>query len=195
MKRWTIGGREVAMRSPPRLGAVNVALISIYFAPVWGTDALRALTSPMYGLQEPAQVMAASYYRALFGFGQDGLVRTSYLLSGLKFVVAIGFLAYLIDFARALVIGRQPNRETIDAVLALAAVSIMLSAGPALAGGDGELLRLLAIQFLMLTGATIVITVDRRVFADGQIEEGAAAVPAAAHHARRRLAELTAPTG
>lgn len=183
------------MRSPPRLGAVNVALISIYFAPVWGTDALRALVSPMYGLQEPAHVLAASYYRALFDFGLDGLVRTSYLLSGLKFVSAMGFLAYLIDFSRALVIGRQPNRETIDAVLALAAASIMLSAWPALAGGDGELIRLQAIQILMLAGAMIVIVVERHVLADDQVEEGAAAVPAAARDARRGLAELTAPTG
>ena len=110
------------MRSLPRLGAVNAALISIYFAPVWGMDALRALTSPVYGLQDRAHVVAAGYYRALFDFGVEGMVRTSYLLSGLKFVVAIGFFAYLIDFARAFVVGRQPNRETLDAVLALAGV-------------------------------------------------------------------------
>jgi hypothetical protein len=172
------------MRSPPRLGAVNAALISIYFAPVWGTDALRALKSPVYGLQEPAHVVAAGYYRALFDFGVEGLVRTSYVLSALKFVVAIGFLAYLIDFARALVVGRQPNRETLDTVLALAGASIMISALPVLGSGDGELIRLQAIQFLLLAGALLVIAVERRISGDRTIEEP-----------RRRLAELTAPTG
>jgi len=171
------------MRSPPRLGAVNAALISIYFAPVWGTDAFRALTSPFFGFQDRAHLAAASYYRALFDFGVEGLVRTSYLLSGLKFVVAIGFLAYLIDFARALVVGRQPNRETLDTVLALAGASIMISAWPVLGSGDGDLMRLQAIQFLLLAGAMLVIAVER------------APLPAAVREPRGRLAELTAPTG
>lgn len=176
------------MRSPPRLGAVNVALISIYFAPVWGMDAFRALTSPIYGFQDRAHVAAAGYYRALFDFGVEGLVRTSYLLSGLKFVVAIGFVAYLIDFARALVVGRQPNRETLDTVLALAAASMMFSAWPVLGSGDGDLIRLQAIQFLLLTGAMIVISVERRIVVDR--EENTVSDPG-----RERLAELTAPTG
>jgi hypothetical protein len=176
------------MRSPPRLGAVNAALISIYFAPVWGTDAFRALTSPFYGFQDRAHVAAAGYYRALFDFGVEGLVRTSYLLSGLKFVVAIGFLAYLIDFARALVVGRQPNRETLDTVLALAGASMMFSAWPVLGSGDGDLIRLQAIQFLLLTGAMIVISVERRTVVDR--EEDTVSDPG-----RERLAELTAPTG
>jgi hypothetical protein len=172
------------MRSPPRLGAVNAALISIYFAPNWGVDAFRALISPVYGLQERAHVAAAGYYRALFDFGVEGLVRTSYLLSGLKFVVAIGFAAYLIDFARALVVGRQPNRETLDTVLALAGASMMLSAWPVLGSGDGDLIRLQAVQFLLLTGAMIVILVERRIVVEREEEPE-----------RGRLDELTAPTG
>jgi hypothetical protein len=121
----------------------------------------------------------------------EGLVRTSYLLSGLKFVAAIGFLAYLIDFARALVVGRQPNRETLDAVLALAGVSIMISAWPVLGSGDGELIRLHAIQFLLLAGAMLVLAVERHISAAGQREQGAvaASVP------RGSLAEVTVPTG
>ena len=187
------------MRSAPRLGAVNAALISVYFAPVWGMDALRALTSPVYGLQDRAHVVAAGYYRALFDFGVEGLVRTSYLLSGLKFVVAIGFLAYLIDFARAFVIGRQPNRETLDTVLALAGVSIVFSVWPALGSGDGDLIRLQAAQCLLLTGAAIVIAVERRIAAGREVEEDAerAQLPSAVsdRDPRSPLAGLTAPTG
>jgi hypothetical protein len=161
------------MRVPPRLGAVNAALISIYFAPFWGMEALRALTSPMYGLQERVHVVSANYYRALFDFGLDGLVRTSYLLSGLKFVVAIGFLAYLIDFTRALAVGRQPNRETLDTVLALAGVSMMLSTWPVLASGDGDLIRLEATRFLLLAGAMLVIAVERHIVVEDQVAERA----------------------
>jgi len=187
------------MRSLPRLGAVNAALVSIYFAPVWSRDALRALTSPFYGLEDRAHVVAASYYRALFDFGLDGMVRTSNVLSGIKFVVAIGFFAYLIDFARALAVGREPNRETLDAVLALAGASIMFWAWPALDSGDGGLVRLYATQFLLLTGAMFVIFVERHILGERHVEQAAERMPAPAaarsREPRRRLTELTAPTG
>jgi hypothetical protein len=167
------GRREVAMRSFPRLGAVNAALVSLYFAPVWGADAFRALTSPYYGFEDRVHATAAGYFRALFDFGLDGLVRTANVLAGIKFVVAIGFLAYLIDFARALAVGREPNRETLDTVLVLAGSAIMLWAWPALASGDGGLIRLHATQFLLLITAMIVISVER------QIEDARATAPSA----------------
>ena len=155
------------MRSFPRLGAANAALISIYFAPAWGAESLRAMTSPFYGFEDRLHAVAAGYYRALFDLSLDGVLRVSSGLAGLKFVIAIGFVAYLIDFARALVVGREPNRETLDAVLLLASIAIMLWAWPAFGAGDGGLIRLHATQFLLLTGAMIVLLIER------QIEEGA----------------------
>ena len=152
----------------PSLGCVNAALVSLYFVPVWGGDALRALTSPYNGFEDRVQATAAIYFRHLFDFGLDGLVRTSHVLAGIKFVVAMAFAAYVIDFARALVMRREPNRETIDVALLLAATAIMIWAWPALGTGDAGLIRLHATQFLLLTGAMIVIMVER------QIEEGAA---------------------
>src|SRR5689334_21146175 len=125
MTRRPVVGRS-SMRSVPRLGAVNAALVSLYFAPVWGIDAFRTLTSPYYGFEDRAHAVAASYFRALFDLGLDGLVRTSNILAGVKFVVAIAFMAYLIDFARALAVGREPNRETLDVALLLAAAALML---------------------------------------------------------------------
>jgi len=159
------------MRSVPSLGCVNAALVSLYFVPVWGGDALRVLTSPYNGFEDRVQATAVTYFRHLFDFGLDGLVRTSHVLAGIKFVVAMAFAAYVIDFARALVMRREPNRETIDVALVLAATAIMIWAWPALGTGDVALIRLHATQFLLLTGAMIVIMVER------QIEENAAAAP------------------
>ena len=88
------------MRYVPRLGAVNAAIISLYFASVWGVDALRALMSPYYGFEYRAQAVAGSYYRALFDLHLDGVARVANTLSAIKFVIAAGFVAYLIDFAR-----------------------------------------------------------------------------------------------
>lgn len=174
------------MRSGPGLGAVNGALISIYFAPVWGIDAVRALTSPFSGFEDRLQATAASYFRALFDLGLEGLVRASNLLAGIKLVVAAGFVAYLIDFARALVAGREPNRETLDTVLLMAGSAIMLWAWPALHAGDASLIRLTATQFLLLTGTMIVVVVERH------LEENIAALSAAQSPARGRPAGAAA---
>lgn len=158
----------------PRLGCVNAALISCYFVPVWGGDAIRVLTSPFNGFEDRLHGTAAIYFRNLFDFTLDGLVRTSGVLAGIKLVIAAGFLAYLIDFARALVMRRDPNRETLDVVLLLASSVLMLWAWPAFASGEAALIRLEMTQFLLLTGALIVIVVER------QIDEAAEARPAVA---------------
>jgi hypothetical protein len=149
------------MRSFPRLGSVNAALVAIYFAPVWGADGLRALISPFHGLEDRVHAVAAAYFRALFDFGLAGLVHTSNVLAGIKFVIAIGFLACLIDFVRAVAVGRDINRETLDVVLVLAAITLRFWAWPALVSGDAALIRLHATQFLLLCGAMIVIVVER----------------------------------
>jgi hypothetical protein len=163
------------MRCFPRLGAVNTALISLYFAPVWGCDAYRVLTSPYYGFEERAQAVAASYFRAVFDLGLDGLLRVSSLLAGAKFVVAIAFVAYLIDFARALVVGREPDRMTLDAALIFAAVALMLWAWPALVTADAGLIRLCATELMLLTGAMAVIAVERHIDDSARVVDAAGA--------------------
>jgi hypothetical protein len=124
---------------------------------------IRPLSSPFDGFEDRVHAVAAAYFRALFDLGLVGLVHTSNVLAGLKFVIAIGFLAYLIDFARAMVVGRDTNRETLDAVLVLAAIALMFWAWPALVSADAALIRLHASQFLLLSGAMIVIVVERHI--------------------------------
>jgi hypothetical protein len=151
------------MRTIPRLGSVNAVVVALYFAPVWGGEGLRALISPFHGFEDRVHAVAASYFRALFDLGLDGLLQTANVLATLKFVIAIGFLAYLIDFARALVVGRDTNRETLDLVLVLASITLMLWAWPALGSGDPALVRLHATQFLLLSSAMIVIVIERHL--------------------------------
>jgi hypothetical protein len=151
------------MRSFPRLGATNLALISISFAPMWGRDAVRALISPFGGFEDRTQAAAAGYFRQVFDLGLDGLMRASNTLAAFKLVIAAGFVAYLIEFARALAVRREPNRETIDAVLVLAVVAIAIWTLPALALDDAALIRLSATQLLMVAGAVIVVMAERHV--------------------------------
>jgi hypothetical protein len=150
----------------PRLGAVNAAVVSIYFGLVWGRGSVRALVSPFHGFEDPSQAAAVGYFRNLFELTLDGVIRCAQVLAGIKLVVAAAFLAYLIDFARAVVMRREPNRETLDWVLLFASLTVVLWAWPALRSGDPGLIRLHATQFLLLTGAMVVVVIER------QIDEG-----------------------
>jgi hypothetical protein len=151
------------MRANPRLGLVNLALVSAYFVPVWGHDAFRVLTSPFNGFEDRAHAVAAVYYREVFDFGLAGLIRTSELLACIKMVIAAAFLAYVIEFARAVATRREPNRETVDVVLLLALIGAFIWMLPTLKLGDPDLVRLQATQFLLLIGAAVVITIDRHI--------------------------------
>jgi hypothetical protein len=180
------------MRSNPGLGLVNFALVSAYFVPAWGHDALRVLTSPFNGFEDRWHAAAAVYFRDLFDLGLVGLIRVSEALAGVKMVIAAAFAAYLIEFARALAMRREPNRETVDVVLLLALSAVGVWIVPTLTAGDPELIRLQASQFLLLIGAAIVIMIERQV-ADSATAP--AAGDRAAVHTRELAQSLPADAG
>jgi hypothetical protein len=180
------------MRTGLRLGPTNLALISVYFAPVWATDALRALTSPYSGFEDRAHAGAAIYVRQIFDFGLDGLMRTSSVLAGTKLVIAVAFLAFLIEFFRAIVIEREPNRETVDVVLLLAIVGILIWAVPAFALDDGALIRRSATQLLLVAGAVVVIMIERQVADAAQVAPSRSAT-LAREDAQMRIAPASPP--
>ena len=93
---------------------------------------------------------------------------TSHILAGVKLVIAAAFVAYLIEFARSWVTGREADRETIDVVLILAVVGIIICVLPALALGDAAMIRLYATQMLLVAGAITVIVVERHLAARGR---------------------------
>jgi hypothetical protein len=150
------------MRTKPGLGLANLAFVSVYFAPVWGHDALWALRSPYSAFEDRARAALAVSIRDLFDFGLDGLIRTSNALAGIKLVIAAGFLAYLIEFARALVTRRMPDRAIVDALLPTALAASMVWLVSAFTLADARILRVEATQFLMLVAAAIVLMIERR---------------------------------
>ena len=151
------------MQLSPRLGSTNLALVMAYLAPVWGMEALQALTSPFGGIDIRAHAAAANFFRHLFDLGLEGLLRTSSILAAAKLVIAAGCVAYLIEFARACVTGREPDRATIDVVLLLALVSVVVWSLPVLATDDVTFINLRATQLLMVAGAAIVIVVEQYI--------------------------------
>ena len=157
------------MRSRFRLGPTNLALISLYFAPLWAADALRALLSPYSGFEDRAHAGVAIYVRQIFDLGLDGLMRTSSVLAGIKLVIAVAFLAFLIEYLRAVVVLREPNRETVNVVLLLAVIGILIWVVPAFAIDDAALVRRSATQLLLVAGAVIVIMAERQIADAAQV--------------------------
>jgi hypothetical protein len=177
------------MRSNPGLGQVNFALVSAYFVPAWGHDALRVLTSPYNGFEDRGHAIAAAYFREVFDLGLTGLIRVSELLAGLKMVVAAAFVAYLIEFARALAMQREPNRETVDVALLLALVAAVIWIVPILWLGDRDLIRVQATQLLLLAGAVVVIMIERQIeLSEPKLAAGSAAAAREPEPARAPLA-------
>jgi hypothetical protein len=146
------------------LGSVKLALVSLYLIPVWGRDAVRALVSPYHGLEQRVHAAATSYIGELFNLGFSGLAVASSVLAGVKLVIAAAFVAYIIEFVRAWVMGRSPDPETVDVVLILAAVGVAVCALPTALGAP-ILMHLSAAQTSLVAGAIMVISVERRVAA------------------------------
>ena len=145
-------------------GRVNAALISVYFVLIWGDDAVRALTSPFHGFEDPAHATAASYFRNLFDFNLDGLIRTAQVLAGIKLVVAVRvrrlsdrFFARTLDAARA-----EPRNPRLGAAVRQRG-DRRCGPGRRSAAEIPGLIRLHATQFLLLTGAMIVVVVERQI--------------------------------
>ena len=139
---------------------------------------MRVLTSPYNGFDNRAHAAAAVYFRDLFDLDLVGLIRVSETLAGVKMVITAAFVAYLIEFARALAMRREPNRETVDVVLLLALCAVGVWIMPTLMTGDHELIRLQATQFLLLIGAAIVIMIERQVTdSAAKLVPGGVAVP------------------
>jgi hypothetical protein len=151
------------MRRIPPLRYVNLALVSLYFVPLWGRQALRALAFPYSGFENPIHAAVAIQIRELFDFGLEGLLRASSALAGLELVIAAGFLAYLIEFARAIAVGREVDRQTSDGALALAAIGVAIWAFAALLLADPALVRVSATQLMLVAGAVVVATVERHI--------------------------------
>ncbi|MBX9776773.1 MAG: hypothetical protein K2Y71_20535 [Xanthobacteraceae bacterium] len=164
---------EAPRQRLPSLGSINLALLSLYFFLVWGRGAGRVLFSSYSSLGDHAHATTALYFAGLFDLSFKGMLLTSYALAGIKLVIAAACVSYLIEFARALVMRREPDHETVDVVLILAVAAIMLGLIPAMAFGDAALVRLHSTQMLLVAGAIVVVVVERHL----SLKAEAAAAP------------------
>lgn len=146
-----------------RLGPYNLALVSCYLVPVWGAEAMRALTSPYSGLTDPVHAGAAIRLRSFLDLGSDGLMQAANGLAAFKLLVVASLLAYLIEFARAVVSDREPDRATVNVVLIFAVAAVAIWIMPALAFDGAAAQHAHVAQLLLVASTLFLITVERHV--------------------------------
>jgi hypothetical protein len=169
-------GARLAPRSGPNLGPYNLALAACYFAPVWGWEAIGALTSPYGGLTDPVHAGTAIRLSRLLDLAPEQLLDVASYLAAFKLVVVASLVAYVIEFSRAIVADRAPDRATTNTVLALAVAAALIWIMPALAFEPASATHAHVAQLLLVAGALIVITIERHIE-----EMAAAAGPAEAN--------------
>jgi len=147
----------------PNLGPYNLALAACYFAPVWGWEAIGALTSPYGGLTDPVHAGAAIRLRMLLDLAPEQLLDAASWLAAFKLVAVASLVAYVIEFGRAVLGGRAPDRATTNAVLVLAVATVAIWIMPALAFEPASATPAHVAQLLLVAGALIVITIERHI--------------------------------
>jgi len=156
-------GARLGSHLGPRLGPYNLALAACYFAPVWSSEAIRALTSPYAGLTDPMHAAAAIRLRALLGLAPEQLLDVASYLAAFKLVIVASLVAYVIEFSRAIVADRAPDRATTNTVLVLAVAGVAIWIMPALAFEPAAATHAHVAQLLLVAGALIVITIERHI--------------------------------
>ena len=180
-------GARLAPGLGPRLGPYNLALAACYFAPVWSSEAIGALTSPYVGLTDPIHAGTAIRLRVLLGLAPEQLFDVAGYLAAFKLVVVASLVAYVIEFSRAIVANRAADRATTNTVLVLAVAAVAIWIMPALAFEPAAATHAHVAQLLLVAGALIVITIERH------LEEMAAAVAPAVNAVPSAEAGTPAP--
>jgi len=161
------------MRWEPSVGHFNIALVAIYVVPLFGLQAVQALTSQVYGLDQPDMLAVATFYRQAFDLDPGGLAAVASTLAGIKLVIASLFLAVLVDFLRGIQSEEGSDGATIDAALLFGAIGIAAWAIPAYYSGSTEVFRLHATHVLMVAGAVVLVAMERLLPRSAPVAEGA----------------------
>jgi chromate transport protein ChrA len=146
-----------------RLAPYNLALVACYAAPTWGAEAIKALTSPYGGLVDPVHAAAALRLRIILKLAPERLLDVASWLAAFKLVVVAALLAYIIEFGRALLSDRAPDRATTDAVLVLAVAAVALWIMQAIVFDPAAVTEAHVAQLLLVAGALIVSTIERHI--------------------------------
>lgn len=162
---------------------IIISVIAIYFALIWGADAVRVLSSPIYGLDDPTFARLAYDFSRLARLGSDGVLQFAAFFGALKLAVATIFIMHVADRVRGLW-GRKADPDILEAALLLVVFATIAVAIPALLDGAPDLIRQHTLHLLLAAVAAMLVVVEHLA----EIDEGRAAGHGAPTHAARSQA-------
>lgn len=137
-----------------------ILAITLYFALVWGYDALRVLTSPSYGLDEVWRSEYIFIIGRMLDLGPVGLIKLAAFFGAVKLAVAGVCAWHIVDRFRCMISGKA-NADILEGGLILIVAISIMSAGLAARSGNGEIVREYVIQLILACLATALCIAER----------------------------------
>lgn len=144
----------------PSAAVATIVAIALYFTLSWGTQGLRMLASPTYGLDD---VWRSQFLFAIGGathLTPLGLVKLAAFFATLKLAVAVICAVYILDRVRSL-FGGKADVEILEAGLMLVVAMSIAAVGPAVWSQNAELVREYTLQLVLAALAVALCMMER----------------------------------
>lgn len=151
------------MRYPVAVTA-SIVSIAVYFALFWGFDALRILTSPLYGLEDAWRSQPAYWIGRWIGLGPHGLMHVAALFGALKLAVAAVCAIHIGDRIRCCKPGgtaERPDADILELALLLVVALSILTVAPAIWHQDAALIRACTLNLVLASLAAALSALER----------------------------------
>jgi hypothetical protein len=163
------------MRKLSAAAVATTMAIAFYFTLFWGSEALRMLTSPSWGLDDAWRSQFVFVIGAMLGLAPVGLIKLAAFFAMLMLAVAAICAISVLDRLRSLVTGK-PDVDVLEAGLILIVAISILAVGPAVWSQNVELARDYTVQ-LVLAGIAIALCLLERRAERPEAPEQAPPVP------------------
>lgn len=157
--------------------AVVSVAIAGYFATSWGLDALRIVSSPLYGLEQIKRSESIFAVARLTGFDPTASIAVAASLGAFDLATAAILVVYLLERLA----GEQwlnAAHQTLEAALILVAAQSVTALVAGLPRLDGGSIRLSAIHLALVGIAVLLAVIERRAAANEAAAADAAEAPA-----------------
>lgn len=155
---------------------VLITGVCLYFAVMFGREAITIFTSPIWGLENAAFARTVHYFGRLADLGPDGLIRIAAFLGALKLSVAVVFVLHLAERFHPFR-GNKIDHELLDAGALLVVCSTFIMAMPVLVEASPQLLAPYR-PALWLAGLAATLSMIQRIAESDEFKRSLVAAPA-----------------
>ena len=159
------------MRKLSTAGVAIIMGVVFYFTLFWGSEALRMLTSPTWGLDDAWRSQFVFVIGGMLGLAPLGLIKLAAFFAVLKLAIAVICAFHLIYRFRGLVAGKADADVMEGGLILIVAISI-LAVGPAVWSQNVELAREYTVQLVLAALVAALFLVERRQERDDVVEVG-----------------------